>query len=46
MTPLHFRFKRSALSADNGYMSGENLEKLEHAQVDGYAAIAGVSVKA
>jgi len=25
-------------------MSGENLEKLEHAQVDGYAAIPGVSV--
>lgn len=26
------------LSADNGYMSGENLEKLEQAQVDGYIA--------
>jgi len=27
------------LSADNGYMSGENLEKLEQAQVDGYVAL-------
>lgn len=26
-------------SADNGYMSGENLEKLEQAQVDGYVAL-------
>lgn len=26
------------LSADNGYMSGKNLEKLEQAQVDGYIA--------
>jgi len=27
------------LSADNGYMSGENLQKLEQAQVDGYVAV-------